>query len=145
MSKATVLGIAICLAVTMATGSARCYPGDTREQAEAQVFTVSQRPVRVADNTSPEMKALEGLVRKHSPIRADAVMVQISGDWAFADVAERDAKTGDWMSSTSALLRRSAKGWKILAWGDYMEWDAYAAKMSPNVRKAFERWKGSHY
>lgn len=141
MNKATVLGIAIFLAGTTAAASARSYPGATGEQAETRVSSEA----RVADNTSPEMKALEGLVRKHSPIRADAVMVQISGDWAFADVAERDAKTGDWMSSTSALLQRGAKGWKIVAWGDYLDWDRYAAKMSPNVRKAFERWKGSHY
>lgn len=98
MSKATVLGIAICLAVTTVAASARRYPGATGEQAETRVSSEA----RVADNTSPEVKALEGLVRKHSPIRADAVMVQISGDWA--DGTERDAKMGDWISWSSALL-----------------------------------------
>lgn len=144
MRKATVLGLAVFLALTATQANGHAYPGAEEGSAVTVVSTVSQRPEQVADNTSQEQKILEDLLREHSPIRVDAVTVEISDDWAFADVAERDAKTGKWVRSATALLQRGAKGWKILTWGRFREWDRYAAKMPPKVRKAFERWKASH-
>lgn len=45
------------------------------------------------------------LARPARPVQCGEV--QISGDWA--DGIERDAKMGDWISSSSALLENGAK------------------------------------
>jgi len=145
MKSVTSWTMVILLGVTTAYG-ASSYMGELGgPPTSAEVWSVPRLDDPRVAEVSPERQALEELVRAQSPIRADEVILRMVGDWAFADVAERDAKSGDWLRSDSALLQKGKNGWKILTWGDYMEWDSYTKKMPPKVKQAFEQWKGSHF
>ena len=71
-------------------------------------------------------------------------MVQTSGDWAFADVAEKDGK-GNWSTATSVVARRQSGRWSIVMVGDPMENRGITAQIPADVRNAHGKWDAGHY
>lgn len=99
-----------------------------------------------ATSAAPEAESgpSQDMIRKASKLRGDMVSVETSGDWAFADVADKDAR-GEWATSTAVLARRVSGTWQVVAVGDPMDWGKYKQQMSPEARKAFSTWDAGHY
>jgi len=89
---------------------------------------------------------LRSLIIAASKLRppADGVQIETAGDWAFADVAEKDSK-GSWATATSVVARRQSGRWSIVMVGDPMENRGITAQMPLDVRKAYGKWDAGHY
>ena len=88
---------------------------------------------------------IEAAVRQKAQLRADYIAVVIKDDWAFIDAAENDAQ-GTPSTAVMMLLRKRNGLWEVLCQGDSLseEWQRYIQEMSPEIKKAYEKWNEGH-
>jgi len=110
------------------------------EKATGKTYAESETAGGDGDAERPQ---LEKMAAQAAGLRSDHVEVLIAEDWAFADVAEKDA-SGQWARATSVLMRKTDGKWKVIATGDSTGWQLYRAEMSPAVQAKFDSWQISH-
>lgn len=88
---------------------------------------------------------IEAAVRQKAQLRADYIAIEIKDDWAFVDAAENDAQ-GTPSTAVMMLLRKRNGLWEVLCQGDSMseEWQQNMQEMSPEIKKAYEKWNEGH-
>ncbi|MHC9539595.1 MAG: hypothetical protein AB9903_08745 [Vulcanimicrobiota bacterium] len=88
---------------------------------------------------------IEAAVRQKATLRADYIAIEIKDDWAFVDAAENDAQ-GTPSTAVMMLLRKRNGLWAVLCQGDSMseEWQQNLQEMSPEIKKAYEKWNEGH-
>ncbi|MGV8119026.1 MAG: zinc ribbon domain-containing protein [Candidatus Xenobiia bacterium LiM19] len=88
---------------------------------------------------------IEAAVRQKAQLRADYIAIEIKDDWAFVDAAENDAQ-GTPSTAVMMLLRKRNGLWEVLSQGDSMseEWQQNIQEMSPEIKKAYEKWNEGH-
>jgi hypothetical protein len=110
--------------------------------------TAPQPPVTPPVDAPPEVvppaddaALVEAAVRDKTTVRPDLVQVELAGDWAFADVAEKDA-AGNWSAGISLLARKVNGTWQVVAEGDA---EVFRHKVPAEVLPALDRWDAGHY